>query len=312
MPYIDLHCDTLSALLFRKRAQENADLCENDLHIDLQKLRRAGCLLQTFALFCDTEASRHPLSDCLAQIDLFYQSLSSHPDKLMQVTSASDLRRARALGRIGAMLSLEDAAICEHDFSVLSILCRLGVRMTTLTWNHENALAAPRASAKGLSALGRDFVSYAQSLGILIDLSHLSDRGVYDVLSMTKAPVLASHSNARTLCPHPRNLTDDMIRKIGNCGGVIGVNFYPPFLESDAQSASWDAVCRHISHIAKVGGIGCVAIGSDFDGFGQNPEIPNAQAFAQLHAVLCRNGFSASDADGILWKNAWRVLKEVL
>ncbi len=312
MPYIDLHCDTLSALLFRSRAKERVDFSENDLHIDLKKLSRADCLLQTFALFCDTDASLHPLTDCLAQIDLFRQLLACHPDKIVQVKSTADLRSARKQRRIGAMLSLEDATVCQADFSVLSVLHQLGVRMTTLTWNHQNALASPRGGGDGLTERGKDFVDYAQSLGVLIDLSHLSDRGVYDVLAMTKAPILASHSNARTLCRHPRNLTDDMIRKIGNCGGVIGVNLYPPFLDADAQSASLDSVCRHIAHLHKVGGAGCVAIGSDFDGFGENPEIPDACALCGLRSALHRHGFSDTEADAVLWKNAYRILREVL
>ncbi len=310
--YLDLHCDTLSAMLFSRRAGVPCDIAANNLHIDFAKLMRGGCGLQVFALFVDTQASRHPLCDILAQIDLFYQILDAHPDKFSRVQSGGDFRRACAAGRIATALSLEDATVCEKDFSVLSVLHRLGVCAVSLTWNHENALAAPRGAASGLTDLGRDFVAYAQDLGVVVDVSHLSDRGVYDVLSCSRAPIIASHSNCRTLCPHPRNLTDDMIRKIAECGGVIGLNLYPPFLIQGADDADFDAVCRHAKHLYRVGGEDCLALGTDFDGFGCNPSIPSAAALEELGARLIKCGLPSGAVEKLLWQNAWRVLSAAL
>ncbi len=310
--YLDLHCDTLSAMLFSRRAGTPDDIVANSLHIDFAKLARGRCGLQVFALFVNTQASLHPLCDILAQIELFYQTLDAHPDKFSHIQSGGDFRRACAAGRIATALSLEDATVCEKDFSVLSVLRRLGVCMVSLTWNHENALAAPRGVAGGLTDLGRDFVAYAQNLGVVVDVSHLSDRGVYDILSLTKAPIIASHSNCRTLCPHPRNLTDDMIRKIAECGGVIGLNLYPPFLMQDADDAGFDAVCRHAMHLYRIGGEDCLALGTDFDGFGCNPSIPDASAMASLPDYLLKCGIPPSAIEKLLWKNAWRVLATAL
>ncbi len=312
MAYIDLHCDTLSALLFARRGHLPCSLAENDLHVDLNKLRDGRCLLQVFALFCDTAISQDPLCDLLCQAELFHRLLARHPDRIVLTTDYPSLRRAREQGRICALLSLEDAGVCAADLSLLSVFYRLGVRLTTLTWNHANRLAAPRGESDGVSARGLALIEEAQRLGILIDLSHLSDRGVYDVLAHTRAPVVASHSNARSLCPHPRNLTDDMIRRIGEGGGVIGINLYPPFLHPKEELANADAFCAQAMYLSKIGGIDCVALGTDFDGFGKNDAFPNAAALSMLPDALARHGFDDAQIEAILFGNALRVLRTVL
>ncbi len=308
--YIDLHCDTLSALLFARRAGEDVSILRNRFHIDSEKLRHSACACQVFAVFADARESADPVFDALCQAALFQEIIQT--DGFCAVRSAGEIRRASAAGVVGAILSIEDASFCARDLSVLSLFHRLGVRMASLTWNYENAFGAPRGSDGGLSPLGLEFAEYAQSLGILLDISHLSDRGAYDLLSNSRFPVVASHSNARDLCPHPRNLTDDLIRKVAERGGVIGLNCYPPFLSPDAQEASLDVLCRHARHLYKVGGESCIALGSDFDGFGCNPLIPDATAFSRLGESLRFCGFSARQVDAILCENALRVFSQVL
>jgi membrane dipeptidase len=308
--YIDLHCDTLSALLFARRAGENPSISCNRFHIDLEKLLRGGCACQVFAIFVDARESADPVFDALCQAALFQEIAQS--SGFCAIRSAGEIRRACAAGVVGAILSIEDASFCARDLSVLSLFHRLGVRMASLTWNYENDLGAPRGAVGGLTARGLEFVEAANDLGILLDISHLSDRGAYDLLAASRDPVIASHSNARSVCPHARNLTDDLIRKLADRGGVIGLNCYPPFLSPDAQEASFDVLCHHARHLYKIGGEGCIALGSDFDGFGQNPLIPDACAFSHLGEALLRHGFTARQVDAILFENALRVFAQVL
>lgn len=304
MPYIDLHCDTLFAILTQNPTAEPRTIEKNLLHVDLQKLRASDCALQVFAIF--TDASRaHALPHALSQAELFHRIVTAYP--VFFDASQFPFAQGHAQRRIGALLSLEDAGVCESDPMLLRLFYRLGVRMMTLTWNHENSLAAPRGALGGLTKKGVAYLALAQELGILIDVSHLSDRGVYDVLERSRAPVIASHANARAICPHPRNLTDDMIRGIAATGGVIGLNLYPPFLSRDGDG-SFDALLRHAAHVASVGGVDCLAIGSDFDGFDGNPHVPDAAALAALPDLLRRYGFSLAEAEAILWRNALRVL----
>jgi membrane dipeptidase len=312
MAYIDLHCDTLSALLFAKRAALPYSLRKNDLHIDLEKLRAADCRLQVFALFCDSAVSKNPLCDLLCQAELFHRLTERNADRVTYTPDLPSLRRANAQRRIGAILSLEDAGVCGADLTLLSLFYRLGVRIATLTWNHKNALAAPRGADEGVSARGFAFLEEAQRLGILVDVSHLSDKGTLELLSRTRAPVIASHSNARALCPHPRNLTDEMIRGIGACGGVIGINLYPPFLHPKESLANADAFCAQALYLSKIGGMECVALGTDFDGFGNSDAFPSAASLAVLPDALARHGFDDAQIEAILFGNAMRVLRTVL
>ena len=192
---------------------------------------------------------------------------------------------------------------------------RLGVRLLTLTWNYPNELGFPNALTecrdKGLTEFGREVVAEMNRLGMLVDVSHLSDQGFYDVAATSSHPFVASHSNARSITGHTRNLTDDMIRILAEKGGVTGLTFARSFLAEPPNCRVEDMV-RHVKHIYQVGGIDVIAIGSDFDGTKPPLEVANSSEIGKLITGLAKAGFSDEDLEKICYLNAARVIREVL
>lgn len=198
--------------------------------------------------------------------------------------------------------------------------------MMTLTWNFPNALGYPSLNAErydpytpntseGLTEKGIEFVQEMERLGMIVDVSHLSDAGFYDVLHYTQKPFVASHSNAREVCRHVRNLTDDMIRKLSERGGVTGLNFCMDFLREPSEKGSYAAladIVNHARHIADVGGVECVGLGSDFDGIPCNAEISGADQMPRLADAFQKKGFHESEIDRILYGNVFRLYQEIL
>ena len=182
----------------------------------------------------------------------------------------ADIDRAIAAGKIAAFLSIEGGEALAGSLGVLRMLYKVGVRSLTLTWNGRNELGdGVGASGKGLTAFGRAVVREMNDLGMLVDVSHLSERGFWDAMKVSTQPLIASHANCRALCDHPRNLTDAQIRAVAGQGGVIGVTFVPDFLGGETPSV--DNVLDHIDHMIAVGGEDCVGLGSDFDGTKELP-----------------------------------------
>lgn len=213
--------------------------------------------------------------------------------------------------------------------------------MMTLTWNYENQLGFPnyfpekkdytkdlkprfskaypvfgKSNDKGLTDKGLEFLSEMEKLGIIIDVSHLSDGGFYDVYEHTKRPFVASHSNARSLCGNCRNLTDDMIRKMGERGCVIGLNYFGNFLtfhpEGRDSKSTAAAIAHHARHIANLGGISCLGLGSDYDGFLGEAELFDCSRVPLLEHALKEQNFSSSDIDKIFYQNVLNLYKEIL
>lgn len=211
---------------------------------------------------------------------------------------------------MSALLTMEEGAICQGKLEYLRIFYELGVRMFTFTWNFPNELAYPNRyeylgpgqdsfvpeTEKGLTEKGFEFLEEMERLGIIADVSHLGDKGILDVISHAKRPFVASHSGARAVCRHCRNLTDEMIRGIGEKGGVMGVNYFTEFLRDkekfgDPMKTSLDDMVAHIRRIIRVGGIDSVGLGSDFDGAAVSMEITNAGDMQLLAAGWRRKAF---------------------
>ena len=198
-------------------------------------------------------------------------------------------------------------------------LYQMGVRLITLTWNDDNCFGHSHAKDAGrmqlgLTPFGKEAVTYMTERGILVDVSHLSDGGFYDVAELVKGPFVASHSNCRELAPATRNLTDDMIRILAEHGGVCGLNFYPPFLNTDPvdKVSRIERMCEHVKHLVNVGGIECVGIGTDFDGIEGNLEIADCMEMEKLFDALQKTGFSEDALEKIAYKNVERVIREVM
>jgi len=288
-------------------------LKKNDLCIDVQKLRKGGSLAQFFAMFVDLDNNAGPMGRCLDMIDCFYNELEENSESIAFAGSAADMERNSLEGKISAFLAVEEGGVVEGKLQNLRNLYRLGVRLITLSWNYPNCIGYPNAEwvykDKGLTPFGEEVVAEMDRLGMIVDVSHLSDKGFYDVARLSGKPVVASHSNARTIENHSRNLTDEMLAVLAEKGGVTGLNLEPIFL---GDGGSIEAMIRHISHMRKVAGIDVIAVGTDFDGTGPLKYIRNTGELGMLCDALTKEGFSTGDIEKIMYKNAERVIREVL
>ena len=300
---LDLHCDTLYAL---HKDPQAGNLLSNTLHVDIERMEKGGSVTSCLAMFVDTDESPSPWQAACDLHDLFLLSLETYGERLRQVRTAAEILQATTPS---ALLTCEGGQIIEGDLSRLRVLQSWGVRMASISWNHENDLGYPHTMEdKGLKALGIEAVSEMERLGIVVDVSHLSDGGFYSVLEHAKKPFVASHSNSRACTPVSRNLSDDMLRSLGDVGGVAGLNFYPPFLSSDKEENHIADMVRHVKHMRSKGGSGILAIGTDFDGIEGKLAIADIAGMEQLWDALSKEGLTNSELEGMWQKNALRVL----
>lgn len=311
MKLIDLHCDTIYKLMenecFRLRC--------NEFSVDLDKLIRGDSLAQTFALFVDTKEHDNPFERCMAMANRFNNEICLNSDIIALATNYKEIKQNENNKKLSALLSIEEGAVLEGEIENLQHFYDLGVRMMTLTWNHKNEIGYPHSyrgqELKGLTKFGFEVVSKMNELGMLIDVSHISDEGFYDVAKVSTKPFIATHSNSRVVKNHSRNLTDDMIRVLANRGGVTGINFYNSFLGED-KIGTIDDMIKQIKHIINIGGIDVVAIGTDFDGIDSDVEIEDISQMGKLAIALEKAGLSCDEIEKIYYKNALRVIQEVL
>ena len=323
MKIVDFHCDTISQLYDIRESGENINLKQNRLHLDIEKMKKSDYMLQVFASYIDLGGNNKPLESCLSYIDLLYDEVKKNKDDIGMVYTYEDILTNIENNKMSALLSIEEGGVCKGNLSLLRNFYRLGVRMMTLTWNYENELAYPNGhfyneeknERKGLKEKGFEFINEMEQLGMIIDVSHLSDDGIYDVYNNTSKPFIASHSNARSICSHQRNLTDDMIKKIGERGGLIGVNFYSSFLNNNYKSSDIskiEDIINHIKYISNTGGIDCLGIGSDFDGIDCPLEFENSSKMQLICDEMKKSGFREEDIEKVFYKNALRLFKELL
>ncbi len=320
---IDLHCDTITRLMSCEDSEKT--LSNNDFHITISKLKQSNYMLQTFAIFTPYDCKEGRENFVARGIDRFYQEINNHSDVIAVAYNYEDIISNYKSGKISAMLSLEEGDVMNQDISKLSYYYDLGVRMIGLTWNYPNAIGYPNIDAtrscsfdnidtkNGLTKYGIEYVKEMERLKMIIDVSHASDAVFYDVLKYTKKPFIASHSNARKITDVGRNLSDDMIDKISKRGGVIGINFCSLFTTTKDHVFGYISdLVAHIEYIVSIGGIDVVALGSDFDGIGDDIEITNASKMHLLFDALKVRGFSDEDISKIAYKNICRVYKDVL
>ena len=322
---VDTHCDTLKCLMPMFTLPRNSQWDDrSDIgmgvrsslgHIDLPRLREGGVDCQVFAISSVRDRTRpYALRTAMEMIDIFYSECAAHPDAVTPVTTHGGIVEAAAEGKVAAMLSIEGADIIEGKVGMLRVFHRLGVRMVGLVHSLRNELADGVADGRtvgGLSVLGVEVVEELDRLGMLIDISHLSDAGFWDLIDVAKGPVMASHSNARAVCDHPRNMTDDMIRTMADRGGVMGMNFAPGFVHP--TRATVKGIVDHIDHIVGLVGPDHVGLGSDFDGIPYTPEgLEDVTKMPNITAELVVRGYSEEDVKKILGLNHLRLMKEVL
>nr|WP_279288986.1 dipeptidase [Anaerosolibacter carboniphilus] len=307
-----MHCDTILRLMGDK---DKLVLKQNKFQVDIEKLKQGNSLAQFFALYVDLNEERDPMETCLEMLDKFYLELDKNHESIALARNYDEISKNDEEGRISALLTIEEGGVLKGELSHLRNLYRLGVRLITLTWNYPNEIGYPNAledcQHKGLTRFGEELVTEMNTLGMIIDVSHLSDQGFYDVARISSKPFVASHSNARHVMHHTRNLTDDMIRVLANKGGIMGINFEKLFLGNDPVSKV-DNMIRHIEHIRNVGGIEVISIGTDFDGISPGWEIPHIGEMDKLVKGLEDHGFHQDEIEKICYKNTLRVIKEVM
>lgn len=321
----DLHCDTISVIkMLRERKGLNCEIRKNELSIDLMKMREGNYLLQTFAMFIYLRKDSDPYQEVKGMIKVFKSEIEKNNDLINQVYNYQDIVNNSQNGKMSALISIEEGATLKGDLNLLDDLYSEGVRMITLTWNFENEIGYPHVLQKdetlkgklGLKPFGLELLKKMENLGVIVDVSHLSDEGFYDVYNNTSKPFIASHSNSRTICNHSRNLTDDMILKLASRGGVMGINYCDSFInEGNTKEDLFvrvEDLVKHIVYIKKLAGVDCIALGSDFDGIGLNNELDNASKMGLLVNSLIKNGFTEEEIEKILYKNVLRVFKECL
>jgi membrane dipeptidase len=311
----DLHCDTVYLFDGLKGPYQFAG--ENTLgHVDLPRLIRGGVNVQCFAV-CVIPQHKPcgALRRTLAYFEHFTRVMGENKGSVTIIRDLDGLEKSLVEGKLAALLTVEGGEALEGELEVLHSLYRLGMRGMGLTWNYRNELADGvdvGAAAGGLTKFGRAVVSEMNRLGIMVDASHLSPRSFYDVLEHSSSPVVVTHANAAGLCSHRRNLDDNQLHLLREQGGVIGICFYPGFLNSSG-SASMENVLDHFCYIAERFGTDILAVGSDFDGIDKTvTSLPDVSALPALTAGLLARGFSDVEVRDILGGNFIRVLGRIL
>ena len=275
----------------------------------------------------------NPWKQTEEMLRVFRKTMAEHQDVIGQVFTWQDIENNRRNGKMSALLTVEEGGVLEGDLSRLEALYKAGVRMMTITWNYDNELGHPNTPPEGyeedfsryfrfsprrdngLTDLGKEAVYRMGQMGILPDVSHLSDAGFFDVADVVGGPFVASHSNARAIAGGNRNMTDEMIRTVAEHGGIIGLNYCPAFVMEASRAEDCYMTCeglaRHARHIMNVGGREVLALGSDFDGIApMNLEMKDASEIQKLASFLEHAGFTAEEIEGIYWKNALRLYRE--
>lgn len=323
MRYIDMHCDTLSMGMMHHK--KTITKLQGSM-LDIERLIRADAGAQFFAMFVPQRnmpqwygLDKMPEHEVLLENmkEIFTETLKENEDRMAFAQSYEEMQKNLKNGKVSAFLTMENGYAVRRKMENLKKFHDWGVGLMTLTWNDPNCFGQNHSSDRtlmqtGLTDFGKEAISYMNDLGMLIDVSHLSDGGFYDVAELTRKPFVASHSNCRELSPSTRNLTDDMIRILAEKGGVAGINFEPTFLNRDQNDchSRISCMCDHVEHFIKIGGVECVGIGSDFDGIDGEFELSDCTKMELLFEELYRRGVSDDVIDKIAFGNVARVIRE--
>lgn len=309
-PVFDFHCDTALALLGDDLNQAGS-LRKNNGHIDLERAGELGGYAQCFACFTtDIPELLHGISPIVLferELATIQREVDKNSDLISIAYSTEEIEENRASGKMSAILTLEGTAGIDYNPELLEDLWAIGFRVSSLGWNEKNPLTGSNVTGGGLTDLGREYVKEAQRLGMRIDVSHISDEGFWDIMEITDAPILATHSNSRAVHSHSRNLTDDMFRAICETGGVAGYNTCAEFT---GENPDLDTACDHILHFMELDPSGKhIALGGDLDGVETMPDgFEGVQSYPALARQLLSRGLTQQNIMDIFWNNAIRVM----
>ena len=310
-PVFDFHCDTALALLGEDLNQAG-DLRKNNLHIDLERASKLGGYAQCFACFTTPMMEQwHNLSPVVIferEIATIQREVEKNSDLISIVYSPAEIRANQDAGKMSAILTLEGTAGFGHDPALLEDLHSIGFQVVSLAWNEQNPLTGSHVTGGGLTDLGREFVREAQRLGMLVDVSHISDEGFWDMMKITEAPIIATHSNSRSVWHNSRNLTNDMFLAICETGGIAGYNACDEFT---AENPTVDSICDHILHFLELDPSGKhIALGGDLDGVTRMPEgFDGVQSWPVLANRLLERGLDEKTVMDIFWNNGLGVME---
>ena len=310
-PVFDLHCDTALGLL-GKQLVGGVELKSSDLHIDLDRAKALPGYAQCFACFTtpfmEEWYKKSPVEIFEREMAMILHQMEKNPKIIRQAYSAGEVRKNFEKGIMSGILTIEGPAGFGFDPALLEDLQAIGFRMTTLGWNEMNVLTGSHKTGGGLTDQGREFVKEAQRVGMMVDVSHISDEGFWDIMDITEKPIVASHSNSRAVCDNSRNLTDDMFRAICQSGGMAGYNQCAPFV---GEKPNLDTVCDHILHFLELDPEGeHIALGGDLDGCDELPEgFDGVQSYPAMAAKLLARGVDDTILRKIYWENALGVME---
>lgn len=306
MYLFDLHCDTITRLNDGVRLEPNdRDLFLNGAQLALDRMRgESWC--QCFAIFMPDEyRGRDAVEYYERSYRYFLEQMTCHSAYVEQVRTAAEAETVIARGKTAAILTVEGGSALAGDLGRVERLRECGVRMMTLTWNGENELGSGNLTSHGLTGFGRAAIPALEEAGIVVDVSHLNDAGFWEAAQLAKRPLCASHSNSRSVCGHPRNLTDDQFRFLAEHLGLVGLNYYVGFLTEEIANVTFDHLAAHISHFLELGGETVLALGSDFDGADMPPWLSSVEHTCGLYTRMCAE-FGKEITDKIFWGNAFR------
>jgi len=305
MDYFDLHADTLTQI------PQGESLLENGCNLDISRVGEfAGRFAQVFAIWKDSKAAGQP--DFMELYGRAAALMAAQSGRIVWCRNASDMETAHGQGKGAAFLSVEDISIAENMEDTAGRLSELGVCFASLCWNYENEYACGAAfdQTKGLTQAGRDLAAGLVQNGIVLDISHLSDRGVEELFGLTDCPLIASHSDIRSVCDHPRNLRPEHVRELVQRKGLIGLNFYRDFV----GEGGFLQLLRHADAVLEAGGEDALAVGSDFDGckdrFAEG--IRGVQTVPELYRAMERAGMDTKLLDKMFYENAACFVRRTL
>ena len=308
VPVFDLHCDTANELS-GFGGVTSSELRQNHGHIDLERASKLSAYAQCFACFTSTSGNYDPVTAFEKKLASIIREVEKNPDLIRIAYNGKDVEENKEKGIMSAILTIEGPAGFGFDPELLPDLYNVGFRITSLGWNEKNILTGSNVTGGGLTDLGREYVRRAQQLGMLVDVSHISDEGFWDIMDITQAPVLATHSNSRSVCDVKRNLTDDMFLAICRTGGVAGMNMFTAFI---GEEPTLDRLCDHILHFLELDPTGKhIALGGDLDGCDTLCQGFNGiEDYGLLAERLVQRGVSENTVLDIFWNNAMEVFSK--
>mgnify|MGYP000056800652 CR=1 FL=1 len=301
MKVFDLHCDTLY-----RAVDENKSIIENDFDISILKGLKYEPWAQCFAIFIPDEYRGEDaltlFKKCKRRLDF---EIDRNKDLICKCDSKDDIKKIVRDKRCNAILTVEGGAVLAGKLSNLDYLKECGVKMITLTWNGECEIGGgAKTSNLGITEFGTKVVRHMEELSMIIDVSHASDRLFYDVANIVKRPIVASHSNSRSICSHKRNLTDEQFKFISSNGGIVGLNFASDFLNDKTLASPYDII-KHADHFLSLGGERSLCLGTDFDGADIPDDILGIEWLKILYELFLQHNYSQSLVDNIFFNNAY-------